>query len=114
MAMTFIIGSTLEVVLRLMATTDRWQAAQSLSLLWVGVHPEVPNSQPGSHSLTLVRVDWQGHAVGSALLRCELTPPDSSVLIRYDFSVRDNREHEQQRDEIPLHPWMEAEIAAHG
>lgn len=34
---------------------DRWQAAQPRSLLWVGVLPEVPNSQPGSHSLTLVR-----------------------------------------------------------
>ncbi|KAK2853494.1 hypothetical protein Q5P01_006155 [Channa striata] len=50
-----LIGSPPEVVLGLTDTTDRWQAAQSLSLLWVGVHPEVPNSQPGSHSLTLVR-----------------------------------------------------------
>lgn len=35
---------------------DRWQAAQPQTLLWVGIHPEVPNSQPGSHSLTSVRV----------------------------------------------------------
>lgn len=37
---------------------DRWQAAQPQSLLWVCIHPEVPNSQPGSHSLTLVRITW--------------------------------------------------------
>lgn len=37
---------------------DRWQAAQPQSLQWVCIHPEVPNSQPGSRSLTLVRMAW--------------------------------------------------------
>ncbi|KAG7242612.1 hypothetical protein INR49_020325, partial [Caranx melampygus] len=52
-----ILGSTLEVVVRLMdmGGPDRWQAARPQSLLWVGIHPEVPNLQPGSHSLTSVR-----------------------------------------------------------
>lgn len=51
-------GRTLEVVLGLVDSRgpDRWQAAQPQSLLWVCVHPEVPNSQPGSHSLTSARV----------------------------------------------------------
>lgn len=37
-------------------SADRWQAARLQSLPWVGVHPEVPNSSPGSHRLTSVRV----------------------------------------------------------
>ncbi|GLD55557.1 synaptic vesicle glycoprotein 2B-like protein [Lates japonicus] len=57
-------GSTVEVVVGLMDTgdPDRWQAAQPQSLLWVGIHPEVPNSQPGSHSLTSVRVLAGSHS----------------------------------------------------
>lgn len=38
------------------------------SLLWVCVHPEVPNFQPGSHSLTLVR------GLGLAGSHCGFTP----------------------------------------
>lgn len=65
--------------------SDRWQAAQSQSLLWVGVHPEVPNSQSGSHSLTSVG-GWQGRRVGSvpvhsALSLTRYTPVHLHVLM---------------------------------
>lgn len=70
-------AGALEVVVGLMDSggPDRWQPAQPQRLLWVCVHPEVPNFQPGSHSLALVRGrgggegasgGWQGRSVGSS------------------------------------------------
>lgn len=42
----------------------------------VCVHPEVPNSQPGSHSLTFSGQDWRGHSEGSTSVHpaLSLTP----------------------------------------
>lgn len=45
----------------------------SESLLWVGVQPEVPNSQAGSHSLTSVRGSSRVQAAGSALVHLALS-----------------------------------------